>query len=545
VSFPILPAKGAREFTNLLDRLDRSRQSPGTKKALDHYRKEAKDVLAVAAVRESLSQLGRDELLHLLRHQPTLFHLGGVLAFDTTGASESVLARLVDDALAVIDAEAMSSSSPVSRIELTTALGHWQRVLAGAGPAAAALSGRVLAMQSALFPSTPAGQLLTAIGAEAPHDRLATFSLTHIAPDGWAQVTGSNGGDVRVVFAVGQTQHLLVDAGQICEQTIVPTLDDVSHVREHLDRCVAAAGLAPWGWSPHESTVTIVGFTPREKKTIEAWWLGAPVAKQPAKPPPHTRFDAHIPRDASQSDRKALSVALRSLEKLDVVPPKAAQRARISEQAKNPLLVRTLLAWLQASSTHDTPHLYAVAIAAAEGSDGALVVVDHALAQVVGTGDLMLLWNYLRIVSEFQPTRPMIAVLRDEWTKRFAPTPGARLLRSMGVSPPTDSEWEVVLMARQPHGDTIIEIYPQGFFRAEAAVESPRTIPQRDPSAPIERIREYFAACAREAGFEPWNLAAVWKPLEVTNGAIVQLEGFSREDARKITSWFRDWPAGE
>lgn len=554
--FPILPSEATEDFNRVFMSLERLHSSPGTKKALERYRESATHPRALVGVRESLSKIERENLLHLVEHHPMMLHLAGIMAFDTTEASTRVLQALVDDTLSAIDAEATrTASKPARRVTLLDWIGSCRRVLTGApGPAAAELCARARAMWSKLFPASLAGVLTKSIGAEVPDDRDASFSLTHMAEAGYAQVVASSGGDVHAVFAVGHTRYIVVDRDGLCDESTLPKLDEVAKLREHFEQCVASQGLDPWTWGklqaqesgPYGSVVKVHGFKPGDKKAIEAWWLGGrPVGGRPVKPPPPvSRYEPFIPKEASEAERKTLRAVFRGFDAAEGAPYKPQHFERIRSLAENARLVETLIAWWNQAADRDYGHYYVLGILAIDGSAAALAIVDSAIQEELATGtELVQIWDYARLLRECRPTHPLLDTLREAWRARFEPTLGARLLRSMGVSPPTDRDWEVVLMARQPRGDTIIEIYPGGFFRAEANVDGPakERLGIREAPDRIEDIREHFDACAREAALEPWNLAEVWDPLERPNGAIVDLKGFPREDAKKITSWFRDW----
>lgn len=546
----------AQAMSKLLQRLEHP-MTPGAKPAIERYQQAAGHALLVQTVRETLGELERGSLAQN-QHDLALFHLVGVLALEGSEASMQVVAASVEDTLASMAPSAAHETPPREQIAQLVVLCHCRRVLRAAPAVTTELRERVRVAYETLFARTLMASLLEAAGVDTPGDGDWSFSLTHLGEGGWAQVTGSSDGDVLATFGEATVRRVLVEDGLLLAPDSLPPLDDIRSLRQHFERCAEAKGFPRWSWGqpydtgPHGSTVKMHGLPPRARKALEAWWLGGqPIARIAKKETPPSRFEASIPAGTTEAARKSLHAAFRVF---DTAANAASwPTKRIRELAKNPVLVRTLASWIDATPDRDEGFFIALAVLSIDGSADALAVIERLVTEVIASGpDTRALWTYLGILREYRPADPLVAVLGDAWSRAFAPSPGGRLLRSMGVSPPTDAEWQVVLMARQDSvnhvylGDCIIEIYPHGFFRAEAHVAGPRkeALGIRERPEAIEAIREHFAACAVEAKLAPWSFAAVWDPEKTPNGAVVQVRGFSNADRRTITSWFRNWKPG-
>jgi hypothetical protein len=341
---------------------------------------------------------------------------------------------------------------------------------------------------------------------------------------------------------------VLVDGRTIVPQPSLPQLERIRDLREHFDRCVEACTRPPFRWSqlfttgPHGSTVNVHGMPDHARDALRAWWFGGEPMENMG--PPLTRFERFIPAGTPESARTPLRASFKILDQADAAATWPAKR--ILAFARNPILVRTLIAWAGATRDRDAGYLVALNVLAAEGSLEALAVIERSVAELLANPpDLRALWTTLAVLRESLPGHALVARLSDAWSEAFRSTPGGRLLASMGIRPPTEAHWEVVLMGRQDDarthlllGDCIIEIYPHGFF--SAAVHANGRDFGGAPDA-IEKIREHFDRCAREAKLDPWNFGTPWHPQKAPNGGIVTVKGFSEADKRTIAAWFRGW----
>lgn len=400
--------------------------------------------------------------------------------------------------------------------------------------------------------TTLMSQLLDAAGVDAG-DGEWSFTLFHQGDRGEALVWGRSTGELHASFKSSSVTTVLVDGHAILPQASLPQLEHIRDLRTHFDRCAEACARPPFRWSqpfvsgPHGSTVTVEGMPDPARRALQAWWLGGEPTEN--LPPPVTRFERFVPAATTASARKPLRSAFKLLDEADDAPGWPTKR--IVAFARDPILVQTLIAWASATRDRDLGYLVALNVLAIEGSREALGLIERRVAELLESPpDLRELWQTLAALRESCPDHALTAALRDAWISAFDPTPGGRLLASMGVRPPTNGHWEVVLMGRQDderthlfRGDCVIEIYPHGFFRAAVHVAGPRQEALELGGAPeaIEQIREHFDHCAREAKLDPWRFGKRWHPKTAPNGGIVTVKGFSDAEKDIITAWFRAW----